>query len=87
MRIVGNKRILCAPLWALRELLFRVSVSSSSFPCGVAGTCRVVHERFSTNGGREPREQRLERERERGNESCEVALFIHAGNERFIGPD
>lgn len=28
-----------------------------------------------------------ERERERGNESCEVALFIHAGNERFIGPD
>lgn len=32
-------------------------------------------------------ERAAARERERGNESDEVALFIHAGNERFIGPD
>ena len=63
--------------------------------CGVV--CCVVHDSLSANRGTEERERRenaakereKEREREGGRETRGdvVTLFIHAGNERFIGPD
>ena len=99
---ISSQREQTRARWALREILFRASVSSSSFPsatrsgvvwCAVSFTIRSrrIEEQRNENGERTPlkREREREREREGGRETRGdvVTLFIHAGNERFIGPD